>query len=232
METAYRGIRSRHWTRVNSGLLPVLIGSASLCVMVIGCARLPVPVQVIHEDQQLVVRTERVSKEAGYTHPISLTVEQMEAILKNYWVQERPASGPLRLFQKTAGPERLFQESDLRILAPKLTEGLEVATSDEHVAFALYSPGQNPNSERFVTSGWIAVRDPYLHIDVTNVRNLQPRATSTSYYPFFQETPSSKPLYHILFEPQRFWVEDPIDGVPAVQFRDYLRKTVIPNEGE
>ena len=60
-------------TRWGRGLL---VGSrlvlALFCLLAIGCARLPVPIQVIHEDQRMAIRIERVAKDEGYTHPISL----------------------------------------------------------------------------------------------------------------------------------------------------------------
>ena len=59
-------------TRWGRGLL---VGSrlvlALFCLLAIGCARLPVPIQVIHEDQRMAIRIERVAKDESYTHPIS-----------------------------------------------------------------------------------------------------------------------------------------------------------------
>ncbi|HEY6289213.1 MAG TPA: hypothetical protein VIW48_07190, partial [Nitrospiraceae bacterium] len=48
------------------------LGFALFCLLAIGCARLPVPIQVIHEDQRMVIGIERVAKDEGYTHPMSL----------------------------------------------------------------------------------------------------------------------------------------------------------------
>jgi hypothetical protein len=78
-----------------------VLGPAMFLLLAIGCARLPVPVQVIHEDQHLLIRTERVTGTEDYSHPIVLKAEEIARILKGISVQERPTSWPLRLFGKT-----------------------------------------------------------------------------------------------------------------------------------
>lgn len=210
-------------TRASERGLALLLSMAVLGPIVVACARLPAPVQVVHEDERLLVRTERVEQDGSYTHPIALKTEDIAAVLKGLSARERPGVWPLRLFGKAAGPERVFREDERQAVAASLAEGLRAARPGERVAFALYSPGTNPQYERVVTSGWIAVRDPYLHVGVEYVRSLQPRSTSRSYYPFYQELPPAPPPYDVLFEPQQFWVTDPADGQSAVQFRDLLR---------
>jgi len=207
------------------------LGLAMFCLLAIGCARLPVPVQVIHEDQRLVIRIERVAKDKEYAHPISLKAADVARVLKGMSFREQPASWPLSLFGKTAVPERLFQDEELQALAPYLVEGLQAAKPNERVAFALYEPGLNPTYERIVTSGWIAVRDPFFHVDIDYVRSLQPRSPTRSYYPFYPEVPPAPPPYELFFEPQQYWMKDPADGIPAIQFRDYLRTVAPPAEG-
>lgn len=207
------------------------LGLAIFCLLAIGCARLPVPVQVIHEDRRLVIRTERVAKDEGYTHPISLKAVDVARVLKGMSSRERPSTWPLRLFGKTATPERLLRDEELQALAPYLVEGLQAAKPNERVAFALYEPGLNPIYERIVTSGWIAVRDPFFHVALDYVGSLQPQSPTRSYYPFYPEIPPAPPSYEVFFEPQQYWMKDPIDGTPAVQFRDYLRTVAPPAEG-
>ena len=206
------------------------LGLAMFCLLAIGCARLPVPIEVIHEDQRLVIRLERVAKDENYTHPISLKVADVAKVLKGMSLRERP-TWPLRLFGKTAIPERLLRDDELQALAPYLIEGLRTANPNERVAFALYEPGLNPTDERIVTSGWIAVRDPFFHVGLNYVRSLQPQSPTRGYYPFFPEIPPAPPSYEVLFEPQQNWMKDPIDGSPAVQFRDYLRAVAPLGEG-
>lgn len=206
-------------------------GPAVFSLLVIGCARLPVPVQVIHEDQSLLIRTERLTNKEDYSHPILLKPGDIAKILKGLSVQERPVAWPLRLFGKAAGPERLFREDHVQAIAPYLAEGLQVAKPNERVTFALYAPGPNPTYERFVTSGWIAIRDPFLHIALEYVRNLQPRSPTRNYYPFYPEMPPAPRTFDVFFEPQEFWGADPVDGNSAVQFRNYLRTVVPQSEG-
>ena len=212
-----------------------LVGSrlwlAMFCLLAIGCARLPVPAQVIHEDQRLVIRTERVAKDEGYTHPISLKAVDVARVLKGMSSRERPSTWPLRLFGKIATPERLLRDEVLQTLAPYLVEGLQGVKPNERVAFALYEPGLNPTYDRIVTSGWIAVRDPFFHVALDYVRNLQPRSPTRGYYPFYPEMPPAPPPYEVFFEPQQFWMKDPADGISAVQFREYLRAVAPPGEG-
>ncbi len=218
---AFRG--SQHLI-VHVFLLSVLL------LLTISCARLPVPVQVVYEDQSLLIRTERVSNSKDYSHPLSLKADDIAKILSGISVQERPASWPLRLFGKDTKPEHLFREDQIQALAPYLADGLRTAKPNERVAFALYAPGPNSAYERYVTSGWIAVRNPFFHIAIEYVRNLQPRSPTRNYYPFYPEMPPAPPASDVFFEPHEFWMADPVDGNAAVQFRDYLR-TASGNEG-
>ena len=206
------------------------LGLALFCLLAIGCARLPVPIQVIHEDQRMVIRIERVAKDKEYTHPIALKVADVAKLLNGMWFREQ-ATWPLRLFGKTAVPEQLFQDEELQALAPYLVEGLRMANPNERVAFALYGPGLNPTYERIVTSGWVAVRKPFLHVGINYVRSLQPQSLTHSYLPFYPEVPPAPPPYELFFEPQQFWMKDAADGTPAIQFLDYLRTVAPPAEG-
>lgn len=204
---------------------------AVFCLLAIGCARLPVPIQVIHEDQRLVIRIEQVAKDEGYTHPISIEAADVTKVLKGLSAREQPSSWPLRLFGKTALPERLLQDEQVQALAPYMVEGLRMANPNERIAFALYEPGLNPAYERIVTSGWIAIRNPFFHIGLDYVRNLQPLSLTHSYLPFYPEMPPAPPTYDMFFEPQQFWVKDPADGTSAVQFREYLHTITPPGGG-
>jgi hypothetical protein len=206
------------------------LGLAIFCLLALGCARLPVPIEVIHEDQRLVIGIVQVANGEGYTHPISLKVADVVRVFKAMSVRERP-TWPLRLFGKTAVPERLLRDEELQALVPYFVEGLRMANPNERVAFALYEPGLNPTYERLVTSGWIAVRDPFFHIALDYVRSLQPQSPTRGYYPFYPDMPPAPPSYEVLFEPQQYWMKDPIDGSPSVQFRDYLRAVGPLGEG-
>jgi hypothetical protein len=207
------------------------LGLALLCLLAIGCARLPVPIQVIHEDQGLAIRIEQVAKDEGYTHPISFQAADIAKVLKGLSAREQPSAWPLRLFGKTATSERLFRDEEFQALAPYIVEGLRMANPNERIAFALYEPGLNPTYERIVTSGWIAVRDPFFHISLDYVRNLQPQSLTHGYLPFYPEVPPAPPKYDVFFEPQQFWVKDPADGAAAVQFREYLHAITPPGGG-
>jgi hypothetical protein len=206
------------------------LGLAMFCLLAIGCARLPVPIQVIHEDQRLVIRIEQIATGEGYTHPISLKAADVVRVFKGMSLRERP-TWPLRLFGKTAVPERLLRDEELQALAPYLVEGLRMANPNERVAFALYEPGSNPIYERIVTSGWIAIRDPFFHVGLNYVRSLQPQSPTRGYYPFYPEMPPAPPSYELFFEPQQYWMKDSADGTSAVQFRDYLRAVTPLGEG-
>ena len=207
------------------------LGLALFCLLAIGCARLPVPIQDIHEDQHMVIRIERVAKDEGFTHPMSLKSADVARVLRGISVREQPSTWPLRLFGKTATPERLFRDEQLQALAPYLVEGLRMANPNERITFALYEPGLNPTYERIVTSGWMAIRGPFFHVGLTYVRSLQPQSLTRGYYPFYPEVPPAPPPYELFFEPQQFLMKDPTDGTPAIQFVDYLRTVVPPDEG-
>ncbi len=197
------------------------------CLLITDCARFPVPVESIHEDDQLVVTIEQLVKGERYTHPIVLNADDVAAVLEGVSVLEQPASWPLRLFNTTTGPERLFRRDDLRALASSLAEGLRRANPNERISFAIYEQGNNPAAERVVTSGWVAIRDPFFHVGIEYFRDLQPQRSTRSYYPFYQDLPSAPISYRLFLEPKQFLVADPADGIPAIHFRDYLR-AVMP----
>ena len=207
--------------RVAQGYGGHAAGLAVFCLVAFGCARLPVPMAVIHEDPGLLVRLERVSQTGAYTHPMAVSAHDIAAVQAGFSARERPA-GPLRWFGKEASPERVFREDVIQVLAPYLAEALRVAKPDERVMFALYGEGKNPDVERVVTAGWIAVRDPFFHLEVNSLRILQPRTEARGYYPFYPELPPASPVYEVFFEPPTFWQQDPADGTSAVNLRQFL----------
>jgi len=191
-----------------------------------GCARLPYTTKVIHEDRRVVVSLQRDPKAVAYTHPAQLQPDQLSAVLNGFSLREKQRL-PLRWFAEEVPPKKIFRSDEIEALVPFLAEGLEKAASDERVYFQLLAPGMNPAAERDTTAGWIAVREPFLHLGLEHYHAQFPIQKSEPLdlrYPAIPPEPGSYLLY---FEPGRFWETDPVSSGQAVQLREFL-KTAVP----
>ena len=151
---------SRMWFLQAHGLL---ISVLLMGMMSGGCARLPYTTTVIHEDRRVVVSLQRDPDAAPYTHPVHLQADELAAVLNGFSFREKQRV-PLRWFAEEVPPKKIFRSDEMQAVVPFLIEGLEKAGPDERVYFKVLAPGMNPAAERDTTAGWIAVREPYLHL--------------------------------------------------------------------
>src|SRR5262245_62587460 len=211
------------------GFFPVcgfLISVLLVGMMSGGCARLPYTTKVVHEDRRVVVSLQRDSKAVAYTHPVQLRADELSAVLAGFSFREKQRL-PLRWFAEEVPPKKIFRSDEMEALVPFLVEGLEKAAPDERVYFQLLAPGMNPADSRDTTGGWIAVREPFLHLGLEHYHAQFPIRKSEQWdlrYPAIPPEPGSYLLY---FEPGRFWETDPVSSHQAVQLREFL-KTAIP----
>ena len=114
----------------------------------------------------------------------------------------------------------------MHALVPFLSEGLAKAAPDERVYFQVLAPGMNPAAERDTTAGWIAVREPYLHLVLEHYHAQFPIHKSEQWDLRYPATPPLPKTYMLYFEPGRFWETEPENGRQAVQLREFLKSAV------
>ncbi len=193
-----------------------------LVVASTACARLPYTTRVIADDPRVAVMLQRDIDATGYSHPAQIGAAGLSAVLRGVSLREQVRL-PLRWYAEELPPKAVFREDEIAILAPRLADGLAVAAGGERVYFELRAPGMNPRYDRDVTAGWMAVREPYLHIVIEYFHAQQP-LTRSSPYDYNYPTPRSAPGSYVLyFEPGHFWVRDPKTDRRAVEFRAFLQ---------
>jgi hypothetical protein len=201
----------------------LLIGGALFA----GCARLPYTTQVVYEDRRVAVNLQQELKPAGYSHPVRLSPEELTSILRAFSFREKQRL-PLRWFAEESPPRQLFRSDELLVLAPFLSEGLQKAGPDERVYFRVLAPGMNPATELDTTAGWIAVREPYLHLQLEHYHAQFPVRKQEQWDLRYPAVPPEPGTYLLYFEPGRFWVTDPTSGEQSVQVREFLKSAAAP----
>ena len=190
------------------------------------CARLPYTTKVIHEDPRVVVSLQRDPDATPYTHPVQLTKDELSSVLTGFSFREKQRL-PLRWFAEEIPPKKIFRSDEMEALVPFLAEGLQKAAPDERVYFQVLAPGMNPANERDTTAGWIAMREPYLHLVLEHYHAQFPTRKSEQWDLRYPAIPPEPKTYLLYFEPGRFWETDPVSRQQAVQVREFL-KTAIP----
>ena len=201
-----------------------------LCVFMIGliaegCARLPYTTTVVHEDRRVIVTLQRDPDAVSYTHPVRLQADELTAVLNGFSFREKQRL-PLRWFAEEVPPKKIFRLDEMQAVVPFLIEGLEKAGPQERVYFQVLAPGMNPASERDTTAGWIALKEPFLHLALEHYHAQFPIRKSEQWDLRYPATPPLPKAYLLYFEPGRFWETDPENGRQAVQLRDFLKAAV------
>lgn len=138
---------------------------------VLGCTPAQFTTITIFDTPTAFVRLEAdsVAPRRGLTHPVSITAEQMAAVLNGIVVEEPWAKLPI--YDDTSQPRRhqAFTEKEVLLFAPLLAVALGKATSEEVVTF--YQSRYLSGTSREVTSGGLFVQGEELHIVLANYRS-------------------------------------------------------------
>ena len=191
-----------------------------------GCARLPYTTSVVHEDRRVIVALQHDPDAKPFTHPVHLKADELTSVLNGFSFREKQRL-PLRWFAEEVPPKKIFRSDEMQAVVPYLVEGLERAAPDERVYFKVLGPGMNPASEVDTTAGWIAVREPFLHLVLEHYHAQFPLRKSEQWDLRYPATPPEPKTYLLYFEPGRFWQTDPVTSGQAVQLREFL-KTAMP----
>jgi len=111
-----------------------------------------------------------VEKGAEHRHPVTLTPEQVAAVLAGVIIEEPLAKLPF--YDEMGGPRRhrVFDEGQVAFFAPLLALGLATATPEEVITF--YLSKDLSWGKREVTSGGLFVQDEErLHLILGNYRS-------------------------------------------------------------
>ena len=150
---------------------PVLV-NVILLIGLTSCQNRQFPTLSVYESPTRFVRLEAdpaVSPGAGHSHPVSLTTDEMAAVLSGLMIEE--PSRIVSFLDTNPGPPRhpAFNEAEVRFLSPLLAKGLGLATPEEVVTF--YQTHQETAIIRKVTSGGMFVNGEELHIVLSNYRS-------------------------------------------------------------
>jgi hypothetical protein len=173
-----------------------------------------------------------VKKGTEHSHPISLTPEQISAVLGGVRIEEPIALVRGDILQREPVPRvhPAFTDKDIELLAPLLALALSKATPEEVVTF--YQTRAISAISREVTSGGLFVQGDELHLILANYRS------PTRYMADFgaAETQDDRltPMQSLApqggrlnFEPYSAKRERPVGGLEKLFQRDPRELTVL-----
>ncbi|MBD0315254.1 MAG: hypothetical protein ICV75_01050 [Nitrospiraceae bacterium] len=201
--------------------------NVAIALLVCSCARLPYTTKVVHDDPRVSVKLQQDLNRASYSHPIQLTSAELASILGGFSYRPKQRI-PLRWYAEENPPKPVFRPDELEVLAGRLAEGLQSAGPGERVHFELRAPGFNPAARHDVVAGWMAIREPYLYLNMEHV-HVQVPSHQSDLYDYNYPTPPPPPMEYLLyFEPGRFWMADQ-QGMTALEYRQFLK---VPKIGD
>ena len=145
-------------------------GLAALSFL-LGCAVPQFETVTIHDSPNQFVKLYHVPVgDSGETfnHPVTISSEEMERILKGVRIQEYHGSIPLPFTNNLMKSKRhrAFSDAWVKYFASKLVQGLRQATPEEVVAF--FETGQATSLQQMTTSGGIFIHGEELHLFLSN----------------------------------------------------------------
>ena len=143
-----------------------------LLIGLTSCQTRQFPTLSIYESPTRFVRLEAdptVSPSDGHSHPVSMTGDEMAAVLSGLRIEE--PSRIVSFLDTSSEPPRhpAFNEAEVRFFSPLLAKGLGLATPEEVVTF--YQSHQETPIIRKVTSGGMFVNGEELHVVLSNYRS-------------------------------------------------------------
>ncbi len=153
------------------GLSPsLLVGLASILALN-GCGPTQYATKTVYESANSFVRLEvdpAVKPGHRHSHPVTVTAEQMAAVLAGVVVDEPITRMPIYDDVSLPRRRRAFSEAEIVFLSPLLAGALGAATPEEVVTF--YQTQPISTIRREVTSGGLFVHGEEMHLFVTNYR--------------------------------------------------------------
>ncbi len=150
-------------------IMSLLLG----CLILAGCAAPTLLSYVVYEDPTSFVRLDsspeaNVDKpETLYSHPATLTKEQLTRIFQGLLVQEH-RSAVVLWFMEEAEVTPAFTGKEIAFLVKHIGTALGQAVSEEVVQFYMSTPLNSTNRE--ITSGSVFIRGQQFHVRLSNYR--------------------------------------------------------------
>jgi hypothetical protein len=182
--------------------LLALVGLA----IVAGCASQPVPApKAIYQSGLNRVHVEPDPDSTVNTHPATLSATEIGTLLRGVRVWER-RNVIHRLFVGQADKTRAFRDEEIAILAPALAKALSQASPSERVYYHLSHATEHGEEE--TTTGWVSLRDPILHLSVSEVHDRHgPGPDISKYDRQMPNVPERSPAFDVTFEPEEYLVK-------------------------
>jgi hypothetical protein len=194
----------KHSTFFLSGLLIVLVSFTTLVNA--GCAaKTAQQVRTVAEEGLNVVRLEKSEESQPNTHPVALSPSEVGTLLRGVRVWER-RNVIHRLISGEASKTRAFRDDELSFLAPAISRALAQASPFEQVYFHLSHA--TPTGEEETTTGWLFVRDPILHLVLSEVHDRHGPGPNISRYDRpMPDIPETSGAFNATFEPEEYLVK-------------------------
>jgi hypothetical protein len=188
--------------RVSVVRLVALVGVlASSSVM--GCAsQAPRSGSTITEEGLNTVHLEADPDGKVNTHPANLTPQEVATLLRGVRVWEK-RNFIHRLLMGPAPKTRAFRDDEIEFLAPALSKALAQAAPDQRVYFRISHA--DPRGAEETTSGWLFMRDPNLHLILSEVHDKHaPGPDISKYDRQMPDVPEVSSAFDITFEPEEY----------------------------
>lgn len=188
---------NHHVARVVRVLLVVGVGFMSGCTTVS-----PVPETVIYKSGLNQVHLEKDPDAVSNSHPVTLSQSEIGALLRGVrvWKQRNPIH---RLYAGEPERTRGFRNEEVKILAPALSNALELASPDQRVYFHLSHVTDYGEEE--TTSGWLFVRDNLLYLSLSEIHDRHsPGPEISKYDRVMPNVPEQASSFQATFEPEEY----------------------------
>jgi len=200
-------MRSTHFRKVRPAVLSVmLLVLAFVAPLTAGCAaKSAQQITPVSEEGLNVVRLEQTAGTEANTHPVTLSPSEVGTILRGIRVWER--RNFIHRFVSSEAPKtRAFQDEELSFLAPAISRALSQATPSDRVYFHLSHA--TPTGEEETTTGWLYVRNPILHIVLSEVHDRHgPGPNISRYDRQMPDIPERSGAFDATFEPEQYLVK-------------------------
>jgi hypothetical protein len=195
-----------------------------------GCGTTP-PAQTtsVLEVGRNVVRLESDPDSTSNSHPATLTSAEVGTLLRGVRAWER-RNFFHRLYSGEAPKTRAFRDDEIALLAPALSKALAQAGPSERAYFHLSHATEAGEEE--TSTGWVVIREPILHLAVSEVHDRHgPTPDISKYDRQMPNVPEVSAAFDVTFEPEdylkaveskgRFWAPDQREEL-QIRYRDAL----------
>ena len=198
--------------------------------VVTGCAgQPPAKTTSVLEAGRNVVRLESDPESTSNSHPSTLTSAEVGTLLRGVRAWERRNIFH-RLYSGEAPRTRAFRDDEIALLAPALSKALAQVGPAERVYFHLSHATEAGEEE--TSTGWVSIREPILHLAVSEVHDRHgPVPDMSKYDRQMPNVPEVSAPFDVIFEPEdylkaveskgRFWAPDQREEL-QIHYREAL----------